>query len=579
MKSKEQQDLYLGIDVGTSSLKAYLIDVNCKPVDQITIEYDSKLPHYHTVGGVHQHTDSSNRVTVPPLMWIEALDLVLKSFSDRGYLKHIRAIGTSGQQHGSVYWKRGCLENVIRPKLNSFSEHASLFEICHKHAAEMFLCDSPIWMDSSTGEECKELELSVGGRDKMIDLTGSCATERFTASHIHRLYNEKKGSEFERVSLISSFIPSIFLGEYASIDYADGSGMNLLDINQCTEWSTECLQATSNGQAEQLRNQLSSLTSALSPLGKVSTYMQKMYGLPEYCLVVAGTGDNPSSACANIRREGDVIISLGTSHTMFGYSDAKPLSNNQNPDEYEGHTFVSPLFLDKKDSSIKKYMRMICFKNGANVRNRLVALFNKNWSELDTFVNGQLQEKRINNRCQLTDESIGFYYLLPEITPHTGSKSGMFRFVGEKLESIELEKQDALSVFESQCMALKLHAKKAGLLDIGVEDRRLIVTGGASESKSILFILAQVFGCNVYIQKDTKDSAAIGAACRAVYADQYLMHDPNTKSIHYLNMIDQKLSQIECVAKVNENLSQWYISVLEPTYAEKEKKLLNTFKK
>ena len=50
--------------------------------------------------------------------------------------------------------------------------------------------------------------------------------------------------QFQRISVISSYFASLFLGDYASIDYGDGSAMNLLDL-KTREWSSKCL-AVSN---------------------------------------------------------------------------------------------------------------------------------------------------------------------------------------------------------------------------------------------------------------------------------------------------------------------------------------------
>jgi xylulokinase len=572
----KSSSLYLGVDVGTQSLKVCLIDNECIQVDQYSVDYDSKLPHYNTTHGVHQH--ENHRVTCPPLMWIEALDHCLQHLAQKKLLSRVKAISTSGQQHGSVYWTNGCLENVLKRELSS-SENAglSLYEICKKNEEKLFVCDSPIWMDSSTSEECRQLEQSVGGKKQMIYTTGSCATERFTGSHILRMYNQNKQNDFERVSLISSFIPTLFLGRYAQIDYSDASGMNLLDINACDKWSNDCVSAASNEHTEKLKEQLGPLASSLSTLGVISDYMKEQYGFPEDCLVVAGTGDNPSSACGTIRQQGDLVISLGTSHTVFGYTDSPALTDDQDPDTHEGHTFVSPLFQSNEDHSVEKYMKLICFKNGANVRNLLCeSLFNSSWKELESFVSQQFEAERSNlSSIEQNNTHAGFYYLSPEITPHTGSHSGLYHVDtdGQLKQISQLQEKDALTLYESQCIALKLHAKRAGLLDSNTEHRRLIVTGGASESKTILFLLAQVFNCDVY-GLNVKDSAAVGAACRALFAHTHSVPSPSSD---YLQMLHKNLPQMECIARKVDNISHWYTSVLEPIYSNYEQQLLQSF--
>ena len=570
--------LFMGIDVGTQSFKVCLIDEQCQLVDQFSVDYDTKLPHYKTVGGVHIHNDGKNRVTCPTIMWIEALDMCLQHFAQkRNLLSRCCAIGTSGQQHGSVYWANGCLENVLKAQLSSEKYIAeSLYEICKRNEKQLFVCESPIWMDSSTSVECQQLEDAVGGAKNMIYMTGSRATERFTASQIHRFYNENRDHEFERISLISSFIPSLFLGKYADLDFSDASGMNLLDVNT-VKWSNECLQATSNGRTPILSEQLGDLSPALSTLGTCSTYMQQKYGFPSSCIIVAGTGDNPSSACGTIRQKGDLVISLGTSHTVFGYTDIPALSGNQDAEKYEGHTFISPLFISESDSSVEKYMKLICFKNGANVRNKLCEEFNTCWSDLEEAVRNGLDSQRLNDN-QPNDPTLGLYFLLPEITPHTGSSSGLYRCNSKNgiLQTEKLTTDDALTLYESQAISLKLHAKRAGLLDSTQHNRRLIVTGGASESKSILYILAQVFGCDVY-GLNVKDSAATGAAIRSLFAHNHLRDGKTAESSQYLSLLEANLPPMECLARRDERMSLWYNTVLEPLYERFEQRLIQHF--
>ena len=50
------------------------------------------------------------------------------------------------------------------------------------------ISDSPTWQDSSTTEQCKNLEKSIGGKEILMNLSGSVAYERFTGNQIAKVY-------------------------------------------------------------------------------------------------------------------------------------------------------------------------------------------------------------------------------------------------------------------------------------------------------------------------------------------------------------------------------------------------------
>ena len=83
---------------------------------------------------------------------------------------------------------------------------------------------------------------AVGGPGRLSEITGSRAYERFTASQIAKVRQERPEvyNNTERISLVSSFAASLFTGRIVGIDWADAGGMNLLDITS-KSWHQQLL--------------------------------------------------------------------------------------------------------------------------------------------------------------------------------------------------------------------------------------------------------------------------------------------------------------------------------------------------
>lgn len=169
-------------------------------------------------------------------MWVEAFDLILERLKKSGLeFGKIAAVSGSGQQHGSVYWKTGSSRT-----LSSLDPKNKLVEQLNESFS---VNESPVWMDSSTGEQCKAIEKAVGGALDLSKLTGSRAYERYTGPQIRRIFETQPDAyrNTERVSLVSSFMASLLIGRYACIDHTDGAGMNLMDIKE-RDWSKRILE-------------------------------------------------------------------------------------------------------------------------------------------------------------------------------------------------------------------------------------------------------------------------------------------------------------------------------------------------
>ncbi|KAG0244773.1 hypothetical protein BGW41_006331 [Actinomortierella wolfii] len=428
------EPLYLGLDLSTQQLKVVALEpvvtkhVACQSqggdnTDKLddnndgkegssvefrlhssfAVHFDSELSHYHTQGGVHAYGSDGRSscqsqwsvggddplwtpgtVTSPVLMWIEALERVLDKMQKAEFPFHrVRCIGGSAQQHGSVYWSEKGQQALERLHQKLPDDTKSLAE----HFVQGFtIYNSPIWQDTSTWQQCKQLEefLSTKASDKnlqqmlrdingfdsagtlMAELTGSRAFERFTASQILKIAQTVPDlfQETVRISLVSSFLASLFVGHFASIDVADGSGMNLLDISSkawdpyLTEFISfsigqklsptlqrevieRCNHHLSNsGQAaedsgEETKEMENRLTKMLGPVdatgrtvqGVLAPWFVQKYGFQPTTTVTSFTGDNPATALAMQLHPGDAIVSLGTSDTVMLYTSANPFDN------------------------------------------------------------------------------------------------------------------------------------------------------------------------------------------------------------------------------------------------------------
>ncbi|XP_037135521.1 xylulose kinase isoform X2 [Syngnathus acus] len=456
-----------------------------------------------TEGGVHVGADGLT-VTSPALMWVKALDLLLEQMKEAGFdFSRVRALSGSGQQHGSVYWKKGAATT-----LQQLHHQRSL---SHQLKDCFSVHDSPVWMDSSSGLQCERLEDAAGGAAKLADITGSRAYERFTGSQIAKTRDERprEFQDTERISLVSSFAASLFLGRYAAIDYSDGSGMNLLDIRS-KKWNEALLEAVCPGLDVLLGKPMPSA----SVLGAVSSYWVRRFGFSDTCAVVAFTGDNPASLAGMRLQQGDLAVSLGTSDTVFVWlQHARPA--------LEGHVFINPV-------DWRHFMGLLCFKNGSLTRERLRnRCADSSWERFSAA----LRQTPLGNNGYigilllfliapilpsfLPSSDImflGLYFDVMEITPRA---VGVHLFDAEdnKVSSVSAE-AEVRALVEGQFLSRRLHAERLGYSII--PGSRILATGGASCNKEILQVLCDVFNAPVYTM-DVSNSACLGSAYRALH--------------------------------------------------------------
>jgi len=472
--------LYLGVDCSTQGLTAIVIEIDGdarRIVFNRSLNFDRDFPEYGTTGGVISGADGE--VQAPPAMWADALDRMLGELAQSADLDldDLRAISGSAQQHGSVYLnaRAPSVWRALDPSAHLAPQLAPIFSRPR----------SPVWLDASTAQQCREIEDALGGADRVATLTGSPACERFTGPQIRRFAIEQPGAyaETARVHLVSSFLASLLAGRDAPIDPGDGSGMNLMNLRDAT-WSPEALDAT----APDLAARLPPIVPSWEIFGTLSPYWQKRYALPA-AAIVPWTGDNPSSLIGTgIIHDRVAAVSLGTSDTVFALTTTPAASSS--------HVFRSPT---------GDFMNLVCFRNGSLAREWVRMEYGQDWDAV-----AKILESSPGN-----DGWLMLPWLEIESTPRI-AHAGLRRFGFDRGDAA----RNIRGLIEGQMMAIANHAAAvSGTID------RVIATGGAAVNRAILQVMANVFGVDVY-RLDVENSAALGAALRAYHADRLAAGEP-----------------------------------------------------
>ena len=465
---------FLGIDSSTQSMTGLVIDFSTEAiVAEESILFDDHFGDRYGVGnGVLEL--GPGEVHAPPLMWVEALDLLLERLRERCDLASIAAVSGCGQQHGTVYLNASAAAALARLGPGETPAEA-LSGVFSRPTA-------PVWMDSSTASQCREIEAGTGGRSKLLELTGNAAFERFSGPQIRKFFQtDPEGYEATAtVCLVSSFIASLLAGRLVGVDAGDGSGTNLMDIRTRT-WSPEAMAATAPG----LSAKLLPVAASDSPAGTISPRFAGRYGFAPGCLVLPFSGDNPSSLIGlGLVEPGQVALSLGTSDTLFACMGEPRVSASG-----EGAVFASP------DGN--NYMALVCFMNGSLAREAVRDGHGLDWE----MFTAALQRTEAGNRGALM-----LPYFDAEIVPRV-TVPGVVR------EGLDQDDTDAnvRAVIEAQALSSRIHCE---WMQVPVSS--LSVTGGASANTEILRVFANVHGAPVHRFRTT-NSAALGAALRAAH--------------------------------------------------------------
>jgi len=471
--------VYLGLDSSTQSLTASLIragDDGRETIGEHALPFDTTFPEFGTTNGVIRG-DASGVVAAPPLLWVTALDRMMGDLVTKWprEMAELAAVSGSAQQHGSVYLNARGLA-----RLSSLGAREPL---APQLAGSFSRPLSPVWMDSSTTTECREIERAVGGKDVLARRTGSRAFERFTGPQI-RAFAKREADAYRdtaRIHLVSSFMAALLAGADAPIDYGDGSGMNLMDVSTRTWWP-EAVEAT----AAALAGKLPPIQASWLPAGTLAEYWQQRYELPA-ARVIPWSGDNPCSLIGSgLVREGRLAISLGTSDTVCGM-----MRDFRRHDGGIGYVSASPT---------GEFMGTTTFMNGSLARERVRDMYGLDWARFSAA----LASTPPGNQGALM-----LPWFDPEITPHVSAPG--VRRAGLDASDVSA---NVRAIVEGQMMAMANHTR---WMSPGTSV--IHATGGASGNRAVLQVMANVFNAEV-VRSRTGNSAALGAALRAFHADR-----------------------------------------------------------
>jgi xylulokinase len=268
--------MFIGIDLGTSSVKAVLVDRR---------------------GDVRVTTTAALAISQPQPRWseqdpaawwqatLDAMDALLADAKKIGIASSdIAGIGLSGQMHGATLLDAD--DKVLRPAI--------------------------LWNDGRCDIECAQLEQVPNFRA----ITGNLAMPGFTAPKL--LWVRKHEPQiFERIAKV--LLPKDYLrlkltGEYAS-DMSDAAGTLWLDVGK-RAWSDVMLHACGLD-----RSQMPSLHEGNQITGRLHGELAERWGIARVP-VAAGGGDNAAGAVGvGIVKPGQAMLSLGTSGVFFAVSD------------------------------------------------------------------------------------------------------------------------------------------------------------------------------------------------------------------------------------------------------------------
>ncbi|MBB3541763.1 MULTISPECIES: xylulokinase [unclassified Rhizobium] len=267
--------MYLGLDLGTSGVKAMLIDGDQKIIGSANGSLDVSRPH-------------SGWSEQEPSHWIRATEEAVAGLKAKHpkELAAVKGIGLSGQMHGATLLDAD--DKVLRPCI--------------------------LWNDTRSYVEAAALDSDPRFRK----LTGNIVFPGFTAPKLAWVAKHEPAifAKVAKVLLPKDYLRLWLTGEHIS-EMSDSAGTSWLDTGK-RAWSSELLAATGLDEKQMPR-----LIEGTEQGGKLRGELAGQWGMSGSVVVAGGAGDNAASACGmGTVSDGAAFVSLGTSGVLFAANAA-----------------------------------------------------------------------------------------------------------------------------------------------------------------------------------------------------------------------------------------------------------------
>lgn len=264
----------LGIDVGTSGTKALLMDSHGQVKGRVSADYPLHTPR---PGWAEQDPDD----------WWKAAQRVIRQLLAQTEISpsDVAAVGLSGQMHSCVLLDSD--HQLLRPAI--------------------------LWCDSRTTRQCQTMETMLGGRSRLLELTGNRCLEGFTAPKLLwvREHEPEVYSRIRTVLLPKDYVRFRLTGRLAT-DVSDAAGTLLFDVRR-RRWSAEVMAALDLNP-----DWFPPAFESSAVCGHITQEASRATGLLEGTPVVAGGADNTCGAVgAGVVQPGRALVSIGSSGVIF----------------------------------------------------------------------------------------------------------------------------------------------------------------------------------------------------------------------------------------------------------------------